>query len=149
MASFNKVFLLGNLTRDPGLKFLPSQLAVCEFGLAVNRKFKTAQGEEREEVTFVDVTAFGKTAEVINQHFRKGKSIFIEGRLKFDSWEDKKDGGKRNKLSVVLENFQFIGGKTDGSQADAGGQSQPAPVKPLPQDAAYTSGGPAEEDIPF
>lgn len=123
MASFNKVILLGNLTRDPQLKYLPSQTAVAEFGIACNRKFKSAAGEDREEVTFVDITAFGKQAELINQYFTKGKPIFIEGRLKFDSWEDKQGGGKRSRLTVVLENFQFIGGR-DGGGGGGGGRSQ-------------------------
>src|SRR5215218_8714477 len=120
MASFNKVILMGNLTRDPQLKYLPSQMAVAEFGLAMNRKFRTQAGEDREEVTFVDCAAFGKTGEVINQYFTKGKPIFIEGRLKFDSWEDKQGGGKRSKLTVVAENFQFIGGR-DGGEGGGGG----------------------------
>src|SRR4051812_43323212 len=120
MASFNKVLLMGNLTRDPQLKFTPSNMAVCEFGVACNRKFKTAQGEDREEVTFVDVKAWGKQAEVINQYMNKGKPIFIEGRLKFDSWEDKNGGGKRSKLTVVIENFQFVGGR-DGDGGGGGG----------------------------
>ncbi len=120
MASFNKVFLMGNLTRDPQLKYLPSQTAVAEFGLACSRKFKGANGEDREEVLFVDVSAFGKTGELINQYFTKGKPIFVEGRLKYDQWEDKNGGGKRSKLTVVMDNFQFIGGK-DGGGAGAGG----------------------------
>src|SRR5829696_7871212 len=120
MASFNKVFLMGNLTRDVQLKYLPSQTAVAEFGLACNRKFRTANGEDREEVTFVDVTAFGKQAEVLNQYMTKGKPIFIEGRLKFDSWDDKNGGGKRSKLTVVIENFQFVGGR-DGAGGPGGG----------------------------
>ncbi len=120
MASFNKVLLMGNLTRDPQLKYLPSQTAVVEFGVACNRKFKTANGEDKEEVTFVDVTSFGKQAEVINQYFQKGKPIFIEGRLKFDSWEDKQGGGKRSKLTVVIENFQFVGGRDGGGEGGGG-----------------------------
>jgi single-strand DNA-binding protein len=121
MASLNKVLLMGNLTRDPQLKYLPSQTAVVEFGVACNRKFKTANGEDKEEVTFVDVTSFGKQAEVINQYFQKGKPIFIEGRLKFDSWEDKQGGGKRSKLTVVIENFQFVGGRDGGGEGGGGG----------------------------
>src|SRR5215213_8677844 len=114
MASFNQVILMGNLTRDPQLKFLPSQTAVAEFGVACNRKFTTQSGEQREEVTFVDCTAFGKTAENINKYFTKGKPIFIEGRLKYDQWEDKQGGGKRSKLTVHVNNFQFIGGRDGG-----------------------------------
>ena len=101
-ASFNRVMLMGNLTRDPQMRFTPSNTAICEFGLACNRKFKTASGEDREDVTFVDITAFGRQAEVINQYCRKGKPLFIEGRLKYDTWEDKNGGGKRSKLSVVV-----------------------------------------------
>jgi single-strand DNA-binding protein len=124
MASFNKVILMGNLTRDPQLKYLPSQTAVAEFGLAMNRKFRTQQGEDREEVTFVDCAAFGKTADLINQYFTKGKPIFIEGRLKYDSWEDKQGGGKRSRLTVVVENFQFVGGRDGGGGGGgAGGPS--------------------------
>ena len=121
MASFNKVLLLGNLTRDPALKYTPNQQAVCEIGVAVNRKFKTANGEDREEVTFVDCTAWGKQAEVINQYMTKGKPIFIEGRLKLDQWEDKQGGGKRSKLTVVIENFQFVGGRDGGGDGGGGG----------------------------
>src|SRR3954454_15036709 len=121
MASFNKVLLMGNLTRDPQLKYLPSQTAVAEFGVATNRKFRTAQGEDREEVTFVDITAFGKQAEVINQYMTKGKPIFIEGRLKYDQWEDKQGGGKRSKITVVVENFQFVGGRDGGGGGGGGG----------------------------
>ena len=122
MASFNKVLLLGNLTRDPALKYTPSQQAVCEIGVAVNRKFKTASGEDREEVTFVDCTAWGKQAEVINQYMTKGKPIFIEGRLKLDQWEDKQGGGKRSKMTVVIENFQFVGGRDGGGGGGGGGE---------------------------
>src|SRR3954468_24805801 len=121
MSNFNRVFLMGNMTRDPQLKFLPSQMAVAEFGIATNRKFKTQSGEDREEVTFVDCSAFGRTAEVINQYFSKGKPIFIEGRLKYDTWEDKNGGGKRSKMSVVVERFEFIG-VCDGG-GGGGGQS--------------------------
>jgi single-strand DNA-binding protein len=121
MASYNKVLLMGNLTRDPQLKYLPSQTPVVEFGLACNRRFKSASGEDREEVTFVDCSAFAKTAELINQYFTKGKPIFVEGRLKFDEWEDKQGGGKRSKLRVVVENFQFIGGRDGGGGAGGGG----------------------------
>ena len=117
MASYNKVFLMGNLTRDPQVKHLPSQMVVVEFGLAVNRKYKTADGVDKEEVAFVDCTAFGRQAETISQYCTKGKPIFVEGRLKFDTWDDRAGGGKRSKLTVVVENFQFLGrpGDTDGA----------------------------------
>jgi single-strand DNA-binding protein len=116
MASFNKVLLMGNLTRDPQLRYLPNNTPVAEFGVACNRKYKTAAGEEREEVTFVDVSVLGKLAEIVSKYFQKGRPIFVEGRLKFDTWEDKQGGGKRSKLSVVMENFQFIGGRGDGGE---------------------------------
>jgi single-strand DNA-binding protein len=121
MASYNKVILMGNLTRDPQMKYLPSQTAVVEFGLACNRKYKTQSGEQKEEVTFVDCTAFGRTGEVINQYFTKGKPIFIEGRLKYDQWEDKQGGGKRHKITVVIESFEFVGGRDGGGGGGVGG----------------------------
>ena len=150
MASFNKVMLMGNLTRDPQLKYLPSQTAVVEFGIACNRKFKAADGSDREEVTFVDCSSFGKQAEVINQYFTKGKPIFIEGRLKFDSWEDKQGGGKRSKLTVVIENFQFIGGRDGGGGSggggggyEEGGDTGGAPPQRAPQRASARPQGQA------
>ena len=113
MPSFNKVVLMGNLTRDPQLKHLPSNLVVAEFGLACNRRYRTAAGEDKEEVAFVDCTAFGRQAETIGQYCTKGKPLFVEGRLKYDTWDDKAGGAKRSKLSVVVENFQFVGAKGD------------------------------------
>lgn len=114
MPNYNQVILMGNVTRDPQLKQLPSETVVAEFGLASSRKYRTADGEDREDVCFVDCTAFGKQAEVISQYCKKGKPIFITGRLRYDSWEDKQGGGKRSKLTVVVENFQFVGGR-DGA----------------------------------
>jgi single-strand DNA-binding protein len=113
MPSFNKVLLMGNLTRDPQLKHLANSTVVAEFGLACNRKFRTAAGEDKEEVAFVDCTAFGRQAETIGQYCTKGKPLFVEGRLKYDTWDDKAGNGKRSKLTVVVENFQFLGGKGD------------------------------------
>ena len=137
MASYNKVFLMGNLTRDPQVKHLPSQMVVAEFGLAVNRRYKTATGEDKEEVAFVDCTAFGRQAETISQYCTKGKPIFVEGRLKFDTWDDKGGSGKRSKLTVVVENFQFLGrAGEDGSPAGfpdfAGQGSRPSAPPPRP-----------------
>jgi single-strand DNA-binding protein len=124
MASFNQVILLGNLTRDPQLRYIPaSNTPVVDFGLACNRRFKSANGEDREEVTFVDCSAFGKQAEVINQYCQKGKALFVQGRLKLDQWEDKQGGGKRSKLSVVVEQFQFVGGRDGGGQGGGGGDA--------------------------
>lgn len=151
MSSFNKIIFLGNLTRDPALKYLSNQTPVCEWGMAANRKFNV-NGEQREEVCFVDCAAFGKIAEVINEHCKKGKPILIEGRLKFDSWDDKNGGGKRSKLSIVVETFQFIGGRDDG-----GGERQPsrAPASSgarsnlKPSDAFGDDQEFAPDDIPF
>ncbi len=113
MASYNKVILMGNLTRDVQLKHTASQ-AVADISIAVNRKFKTKDGQEREEVTYVDCECWGPRAEVIAKFFSKGKPIFIEGRLKLDSWEDK-DGQKRSKLKVSIDSFEFVGGSGGGT----------------------------------
>ena len=94
MANYNKIILVGNLTRDPQMRYLPSQMAVTDFGMAVNHKFKTKTGEDREEVLFIDCSAFGKAGEIINKYCQKGKQILVEGRLKYDTWEDKQGGGK-------------------------------------------------------
>ena len=131
MPSFNRVLLLGNLTRDPALKQLPSQTQVAEFGLAVNRKFRTPQGEDRVDTVFVDVAAFGKLADIIMQYCHKGRPLFVEGRLRYDSWEDKQ-GGKHSKLSVVAETIQLIGPK-EGSRAPT--KAEPVSLK--------------QEDVPF
>lgn len=122
MPSLNKVLLMGNLTRDPQIKYLANQTAVAEFGLACNRKWRTPAGEEKEDVAFVDCTAFGKQAETLNTYCTKGKPLFVEGRLKFDTWDDKNGGGKRSKLTVVVENFQFLGGRDDAG-GEGGGQA--------------------------
>lgn len=122
-AAFNKVMLMGNLTRDPQLKYLPSQTAVVEFGIAVNRRYRTSAGEDKEEVTFIDCTAFGGTAETINKWCQKGKSLFVEGRLHYEQWEDKQGGGRRSKLKVIVENFQFVGGRQSQDEG-AGGNGE-------------------------
>jgi len=126
MANFNKVILAGNLTRDPQLSYTPSQTAVCEFGMAINRKFKGGDGQQRDDTCFVDCQAWGKTGEIINQYMNKGKPILVEGRLSYDSWEGK-DGQKRSRLRVTVENFQFIGspgGSQGGGQGGGGYQQQ-------------------------
>ena len=122
MANYNRIILVGNLTRDPQLKYLPSQMPIVEFGLAVNHRFRSKDGQDREEVLFVECTCFGKGAEVINQYCQKGKQLLVEGRLKYDTWEDKQGGGKRSKHSVVVDNFQLMGGRdSGGGGAGAGG----------------------------
>jgi len=122
MASLNKVMLIGNLTRDPELRVTPKGTAICTFGLAVNRQFKDDTGATKDETTFVDIEAWNKQGETIAKYLTKGKPIFIEGRLKLDSWDDKTTGQKRSKMKVVLESFQFLGGRDDG----AGGGSRSA-----------------------
>jgi len=114
MANFNKVILLGNLTRDPELRVTPQGLSICKLSIAVNRNYKTANGEEQEETTYVDVDAFGKPAEIISKYMAKGRPILVDGRLKTDSWTNQA-GEKRSKLKVVLENFQFLGGRSEDS----------------------------------
>ena len=124
MANFNKVILIGNLTRDPQLSYLPSQTPVVELGLAVNRTWKGQDGKKNEETCFVDCKSFGKQAEVLNQYLSKGSPIMVEGRLDFSSWQGK-DGQKHNKLRVVIENFQFLG--KGGNSPSESTDEQPAP----------------------
>ena len=118
--SFNKVLLMGNLTRDVELRHTPGGSAVARLGLACNRRFKTQSGEQRDEVTFVDCEAWGRTAEVMSQYLAKGRPVFIEGRLKLDQWQDK-DGQNRSKLVVVIENFQFVDSREGGGGGPPGG----------------------------
>lgn len=128
MASFNKVLLMGNLTRDPEVRYTPKGTAIATIGIAVNRVWTTESGEKKEEVTFVDVDVWGRQAETIGQYMSKGRPIFIEGRLKLDSWDDKETGQKRNKMKVVCESFQFLGGQKDKPEfSDAPpGEGKPA-----------------------
>src|SRR5262245_32084160 len=117
MASYNKVILMGNLTRDPEVRYTPKGTAIAKIGLAVNRYWRDANGEQKEEVTFVDIDAFGKQAETLGNYMKKGRPILIEGRLRLDTWDDKTTNQKRSKLGVVLESFQFLdsrGGGDDG-----------------------------------
>ena len=116
MASFNKVVLVGNLTRDPELRYTPKGTAIAKFGLAVNRVWTNEAGEKKEEVTFVDVDVFGRTAENVGQYMRKGRPILIEGRLKLDQWDDKQTGQKKSRLGVVAENVQFLGSASGGGE---------------------------------
>ena len=123
MASFNKVILMGNLTRDPELRYTASNLAVCKIGMAVNRRVKDQQNDQwREEATFVDVTIFGKRGEAFERFHKKGASAFIDGELRYDTWEDKETGAKRNKLYVVANNWEFVGsGRGEGGGAGGTG----------------------------
>ena len=145
MAAFNKVLLMGNLTRDPQLSYLPSQTAVVEFGLAVNRKWTGKDGQGRDEVCFVDCRAFGRTAENINKYLSKGRPLFVEGRLTFDTWTAQ-DGTKRSKHRVTVENFQFLGAPT--AQGSSRGPEQgPAGHEEGP--ARQSGPEAAGDDIPF
>src|SRR3954463_137938 len=121
MASLNKVMLIGNLTRDPEVKHTPKGTAIAEIGLAVNRVYSTESGEKREEVTFVDVELWGRTAELGGEYLKKGRPVFIEGRLKLDTWDDKQTGQKRSKMRVVGETMQFLGSREGGGGGGAGG----------------------------
>jgi single-strand DNA-binding protein len=126
MANYNKVLLMGNLTRDPELKALPSGTSVAEFGLAINRVWSDQSGQKREATTFVDCKAMGRTAEVIKQYFEKGKPIFVEGRLDYHTWEAKDGTGKRSKLEVFVESFQFVGGPRQEGSPTGGGMQRPS-----------------------
>lgn len=121
MASFNKVILMGNLTRDPQVRYTPGGMAVSELGLAVSHSWTDKQTNQRkEEVTFVDVTLWGRTAEIAGEYLAKGRQVLIEGRLKLDQWDDKETGQKRNKLKVVCENMTMVGGRPDGARGPGG-----------------------------
>jgi len=170
MASYNKVMIMGRLTRDPELRYTPKGSAVADIAIAVNRVYTAENGERREEVTYVDVTLWAKQAEVVGQYLKKGSPIFIEGRLQMDTWEDKATGQKRSKLKVVGENFQFLDSRRDGEgdeqgNGGAGGQrqapraaggqqrgSQPARQQ-APANEEFNEGpiteGMEEDDIPF
>src|SRR3982751_1306271 len=121
MASFNKVILLGNLTRDPEVRYTPKGTAVTELGMAVNRVYTAENGEKREETTFVDVTLWGRTAEIAGEYLAKGRPVLIEGRLQTDSWDDKETGKKRTRLTVVGENMTMLGSRGEGGPGGAGG----------------------------
>jgi single-strand DNA-binding protein len=148
MASFNKVILAGNLTRDPELRYTSKGTAIARLGLACNRKWKTETGEMKEEVTFVDVDAFGRQAETIGQYLKKGRPILIEGRLKLDQWEDKQSGQKKSKLGVVLETFQFL--DSGGGRGDSEGGAPPrSPSSAAPPAGPSDAEPPHDDDVPF
>jgi single-strand DNA-binding protein len=158
MASFNKVVLVGNLTRDPELRYTPKGTAIAKIGLAVNRVWTNEAGEKKEEVTFVDVDVFGRTAENVGQYMRKGRPILIEGRLKLDQWDDKQTGQKKSKLGVVAETVQFLGSAQGGEGGGGGGSAPAAPRAPRPAAAAPSAppaepvegdGPPESDDVPF
>src|SRR2546430_3683077 len=153
MASFNKVILLGNLTRDPEVRYTPKGSAVCDLGVAINRQYTLDSGEKREEVTYVDVVLWARLAEIAGEYLKKGRPVFIEGRLQLDTWDDKQSGQKRSKLRVIGETMQLLGGRPPGagggaSEAGEGGkESRAGKTTPPPPKPA---GGEADEDeIPF
>jgi single-strand DNA-binding protein len=151
MASFNKVILLGNLTRDPEVRYTPKGTAVTELGMAVNRVYTAENGEKREETTFVDVTLWGRTAEIAGEYLKKGRPVFIEGRLQLDTWDDKTSGQKRSKLKVVGEGLQLIGSRPGGGGGGGGdeeGSSAPRSSKPASPPKAAPS-APDDDEIPF
>ena len=153
MASFNKVILLGNLTRDPEVRYTPKGTAVTELGMAVNRVYTAENGEKREETTFVDVTLWGRTAEIAGEYLKKGRPVFIEGRLQLDTWDDKTSGQKRSKLKVVGEGLQLIGSRPGAGGGGGGGdeESSSAPrssSKSAPPPKAAPS-APDDDEIPF
>ena len=158
MAYLNKVFLIGNLTRDPELRVTPKGTAICQFGLAVNRQFKDESGQTRDETTFVDIEAWGKQGELVSKYLTKGSPAMVEGRLKLDQWEDKTSGQKRSKLKIVLDNVQFLGrpGGAGGGAPAAGAEEggQPAsPERHAPPARGDKPAAPAstnvDEDVPF
>src|SRR5688500_5185396 len=149
MASFNKVILVGNLTRDPELRYTPKGTAVAKIGLAVNRTWKSDTGETKEEVTFVDVDVFGRTAENVGQYMRKGSPILIEGRLRLDQWEDKQTQQKRSKLGVVAETVQFLGSANRGEGSGAGAPRPATATKAPPATADEDVPPQEQDDVPF
>jgi len=151
MPSYNKVMLMGHLTRTPELRYTGGGGAVASFGMAVNRKWKGKDGQDGEETLFVDCTAWGRTAEVMAEHLEKGRAVFVEGRLKLDQWDDKATGAKRSKITVTVERFEFLGGKGDGygigdsaEARTAQGDAQPGRAQ---QGDAYEP--PQDDEIPF
>ncbi len=143
MPNYNKVILMGNLTRDPEVKYTSGGTAIAKLGMAINRTWTNKEGQKQEETAFVDVDAFGRQAEVIGQYLKKGRPVMIEGRLKLDQWDDKQTGQKRSKLGVTLEGFQFLdsggGGGYSQGNAPAASSGSSAPSASLPED----------DDVPF
>ena len=156
MANLNKVLLIGNLTRDPQLSYLPSQTPVVEFGLAMNRRWTSQDGTKRDETCFVDCRCYGRPAETINKYLRKGQPLFVEGRLQFDTWTSP-EGQRRSKHRVVVESFQFLGTPSrtaTGTPAEAAGAPEtPVDSRPAAQfeefESSPATGGGPEDDIPF
>ena len=157
MSTFNKVILLGNLTRDPEVRYTPKGTAVTEIGMALNRVYTAENGEKREEVTFVDVTLWGRTAEIAGEYLKKGRPVFIEGRLQLDTWDDKTSGQKRCKLKVVADSMQLIGGRAGGGGGGGGAEADEGSSAPRSSGGSRTSAPPPraaaaepdDDEIPF
>ena len=159
MPNLNKVMLMGNLTRDPEIKYTPKGTAIANFGIAINRVFTPEGGEKREEVTFIDLEAFGRTAEVIGEYFKKGRPIFIEGRLKLDQWDDKTTGKKMSKLRVVVDSFEVLGTREGGGGEGGGSAPSGEPRSSAPPQRRAPSSPPRPpadpdldvqaDDVPF
>ncbi len=154
MASYNRVILVGNLTRDPELRYTPKGTAIAKVGIAINRVWTSETGEKKEEVTYVDVDVFGRTAENVAQYMRKGRSILIEGRLRLDQWDDKQTGQKRSRLGVVAEMVQFLG-SPQGAGESGGAASRPAVAATaaapanVPAEPTEAEPPPESDDVPF
>ena len=147
MPNYNKVILMGNLTRDPEVKYTSGGTAIAKLGMAINRRWRGQDGQQQEETTFVDVDAFGRQAETVGQYLKKGRPIMIEGRLKYDQWDDKQTGQKRSKLGVVLERFEFLDSRADGGGGggyDGGNSGGGSPATYHPSGRA-----PEDDDVPF
>jgi single-strand DNA-binding protein len=152
MASFNKVILLGNLTRDPEIRYTPKGSAVCDLGIAVNRAYTLENGERREEVTYVDVVLWARLAEIAAEYLKKGRPVFIEGRLQLDTWDDKQSGQKRSKLRVIGENMQLLGsrqGGGGGAPVEGGEDDRPARATTPPPRTTAPAAEPDDDEIPF
>jgi single-strand DNA-binding protein len=151
MANLNRVLLIGNLTRDPEVRYTPKGTAVADIGIAVNRVYSGEDGEKKEEVTFVDVTLWGRQAEVAQEYLKKGRQVFVEGRLQLDTWDDKQTGQKRSRLRVVAENMQMLGsrGESEGGSNPAASQRRTAPPPPQRQTPKDPDLDAEPDDIPF
>ncbi len=158
MASFNKVILVGNLTRDPEVRYTPKGSAVCDLALAVNRQYSLENGEKREEVTYVDVVLWARLAEIAGEYLKKGRPVLIEGRLQLDSWDDKQSGQKRSKLRVVGETMQLLGsrpgagssgGEEEGMSSSAPSRSSGSTRSSAPPPKSSAPSEPDDDDIPF
>ncbi|MEO0793928.1 MAG: single-stranded DNA-binding protein [Verrucomicrobiota bacterium] len=148
MASFNKVILMGNMVADPEMRVTPGGMSICKFTLAVNRQFTTKEGEQREEVAYVDVDAFGRSAETISKYLSKGNPILVEGRLRQDKWETPQ-GEKRSKLMVVCESFKFVGGRESSESSGGGDYERSAPPPRETRNASPAADTGIDEDVPF